>query len=113
MSHSSYLYSVDVEVDLKKRLTVLRTPAASECGLQCKVKLAHPGKTEKCWIFFIECGVCTADTRDHQEMWALGNRHCQDKNPATEGVVVQRRACQCYISREASDHLGMTVFFQT
>ena len=38
---------------------------------------------------------------------------CQDKNPATEGVVVQKRACQCYLSREASDHLGMTVLFQT
>ena len=38
---------------------------------------------------------------------------CQDKNPATEGVVVQRRACQCYLSCEVSYHLGMTVFFQT
>ena len=38
---------------------------------------------------------------------------CQDKNPASEGVVVQRRAGQCYLSCEACDHLGMTVYFQT
>ena len=68
-SNSGYLYSIDVEVNPKKPLTALKTPAASDCGLQCMVKLSQPGKTEKCWIFFIGCGVCTADPRDHQEMW--------------------------------------------
>ena len=34
-------------------------------------------------------------------------------NPADEGAVVQRRVCQCYRSCKASDHVGMTVCFQT
>ena len=38
---------------------------------------------------------------------------CQDKNPADQGVVVRRRACQRYLLCVASEHLGMTVFFQT
>ena len=68
-STGGYLYSIDVEVNAKNPLTALKTPAASDCGLQCMVKLSQPGKTEKCWIFFIGCGVCTADPRDYQEMW--------------------------------------------
>ena len=37
-SNSSYLYSIDVEVDPRKPLTVFKIPAASDCGLQCKVR---------------------------------------------------------------------------
>ena len=38
---------------------------------------------------------------------------CQDENPADQGVVVQKRARQCYLWCEANDHVGMTVLFQT
>ena len=38
---------------------------------------------------------------------------CQDENPADQGVVVHRRACQCYLFSVASDQWGMMVLFQT
>ena len=38
---------------------------------------------------------------------------CQDINPADQGVVVQGKACQCYLLCLASDQRGMTVLFQT